>query len=66
MKYADKLIYLNLKELILIDENEFALYKVLKNIQINLSPILADIRDSEKINSIIKDYKPDIVFHAAA
>jgi O-antigen biosynthesis protein WbqV len=54
------------KRLILIDENEFALYKVLKNLKGNLSPILADIRDSEKINSIIKDYKPDIVFHAAA
>ena len=54
------------KRLILIEENEFALYKVLKNLKGNLSPILADIRDSEKINSIIKDYKPDIVFHAAA
>ena len=58
--------FLKPKRLILIDENEFALYKVLKNLKGNLSPILADIRDSEKINSIIKDYKPDIVFHAAA
>ena len=54
------------KRLILIEENEFALYKVLQSIKGNLSPILADIRDSEKINSIIKDYKPDMVFHAAA
>ena len=54
------------KKLILIEENEFALYKVLKNLKGNLSPILADIRDFEKVNSIIKNYKPDIVFHAAA
>ena len=54
------------KRLILIEENEFALYKVLQSIKGNLSPILADIRDSEKINSIIKDYKPDMVFHTAA
>ena len=50
----------------LIEENEFALYKVLKNLKGNLSPILADIRDFEKVNSIIKNYKPDIFFHAAA
>ena len=54
------------KRLILIEENEFALYKVLKNLKGNLSPILADIRDSQKIDSIIKNYKPDIIFHAAA
>ena len=54
------------KNLILIEQNEFALYKVLQNLKGNLSPILADIRDYEKINSIIKEYKPDIVFHAAA
>jgi len=57
---------LNPKRLILIEENEFALYKVLQNLKGNLSPILADIRDFEKINSIIKNSKPDYVFHAAA
>ena len=54
------------KKIILIEENEFALYKALQNLKGNILPILADIRDFEKINSIIKDYKPDIVFHAAA
>ncbi len=54
------------KMLVLIEENEFALYKVLQNLKGNLSPILADVRDYEKINSLIKQYKPDIVFHAAA
>ena len=54
------------KKLILIEQNEFALYKVLQNLKGNLSPILADVRDYEKINSIISFYKPDIIFHAAA
>ena len=42
------------------------MYKALQNLKGNILPILADIRDFEKINTIIKDYKPDIVFHAAA
>ena len=54
------------KKIILIEENEFALYKALQNLKGNILPILADIRDFEKINTIIKVYKPDIVFHAAA
>ena len=54
------------KKLILIEQNEFALYKVLQNLKGNLSPILADVRDYDKINSIISFYKPDIIFHAAA
>ena len=54
------------KKLILIEQNEFALYKVLQNLKGNLSPILADVRDYDKINSIISSYKPDIIFHAAA
>ncbi|NOX61690.1 MAG: polysaccharide biosynthesis protein [Chloroflexi bacterium] len=31
-----------------------------------LTPVIADIRFSEHIDSIIADYKPDIIFHAAA
>ena len=33
---------------------------------INLYPIVGDIRDKEKLNEVFKKYKPDIVFHAAA
>ncbi len=54
------------KRLILIEENEYALYKVLQNLKGSILPILADIRDFEKIDSIIKNFKPDYVFHAAA
>jgi O-antigen biosynthesis protein WbqV len=54
------------KKLILLDENEYALYNVLQTINQKAEPILADVRDSKKMNKIIHDFKPDIVFHAAA
>ncbi len=57
---------LNPQKLILIEENEYALYKVIQNLKGSIFPILADIRDFEKIDSIIKDFKPNYVFHAAA
>ena len=33
---------------------------------INLYPVVGDIRDKEKLNEVFKKYKPNIVFHAAA
>ena len=54
------------KKLILLDENEYALYNVLQTINKKSEPILADVRDSKKMDKIINDFKPDIVFHAAA
>ena len=38
-------IFAETKELILIEENEYALYKILKNLNKTVKPILADIRD---------------------
>ncbi len=61
-----QIVLLKPKKLILIEQNEFALYKAIQNLKGDLSPILADIRDFEKINSIIKYFKPDVVFHTAA
>ena len=57
---------LNPKKLILIEENEFALYKILQDLDRKIKPILADIRDKKKMEKIFNDFKPDIVFHAAA
>jgi FlaA1/EpsC-like NDP-sugar epimerase len=36
------------------------------NFSLSIVPVVADIRDEKKINSIFKKYKPEIVFHAAA
>ena len=31
-----------------------------------LSPVIADIRDRDRIRSVIRQYRPDIIFHTAA
>ena len=54
------------KKLILIEENEYALYKVSKNLTGKFIPHITDIRDTKKMEFLIKKYKPDIIFHAAA
>ena len=54
------------KLVILIESNEYALYKISKEIKGNFICKLADIRDFAKIEEIIKYYKPDIIFHANA
>ena len=61
----------NYKQLILIDnaetptfylQNEYFLINRLKNIDI----IIADICDQQKMEEIISQYRPSIIFHAAA
>jgi FlaA1/EpsC-like NDP-sugar epimerase len=57
--------------LILIDQAESPLYEierelVSKNQQTNILVFVADICNKRRINAIFRDYKPVIVFHAAA
>ncbi len=54
------------KLLILLDQNEFNLFKVSSDLQENTIFTLADIRDYKRMKDIISSYKPDYVFHAAA
>ena len=59
------------KEIILLDNSEFLLYKIEKeieekNINIKINFLLADIKNSKRIDNIFDNKKPDIVFHAAA
>ena len=59
------------KEIILLDNSEFLLYKIEKeieekNINIKINFLLADIKNSKRIDNIFDNNKPDIVFHAAA
>ena len=61
----------NPKVLILFEKHEENLYKIdleLKNAFKNLKiySIIGDIKDSEKIKSVMENFLPDIVFHAAA
>ena len=58
------------KSLILIDQAESALYDLQQELRQkghhNFIPIVGDIRDKNRMNTIFEDYRPDLVFHAAA
>jgi FlaA1/EpsC-like NDP-sugar epimerase len=62
---------LNPQKLLLLELNEFALYKIyeeLKTLDKNLKiiPLLVNVQDQTKINEIFKTFKVDTVYHAAA
>ncbi|GGZ40244.1 capsular polysaccharide biosynthesis protein [Echinicola pacifica] len=59
------------KTLILIDKDESALYNVEQDFKLVkwntiVIPILLDIRNSRKLEQVFKNFRPDIVYHAAA
>ena len=58
-------------ELLLLGHSENPIYEIdrelkNKNKEIKITPIIADIRDRERIFQVMKDYQPDMVYHAAA
>ena len=61
-----QLSLLNAKLIILLESNEYALYKISSELNGKFVTKLADIRDYAKMEEIIKQFKPDIIFHAAA
>ena len=60
----------NYKSLIVIDQAESALYDLQQELKQNgfhnFIPIVGDVRDKNRLNSIFEEYKPNMVFHAAA
>ena len=55
----------------MIDSSELNLFEIDReskklNSQILFKPILSDIRDSFLVDQIFEEFKPQIVFHAAA
>ena len=54
------------KLLILVEQNEYNLFKISSEFKSNTIASLTDIRDYEKIEKILSKYKPDYVFHTAA
>lgn len=65
-----QMLKLGFKELILLDNSEYNLYKLKEEIdfsaEIELHFILGDIRNQNKIRRLFEDYSIDIVFHLAA
>ncbi|OBQ54096.1 polysaccharide biosynthesis protein [Tamlana sp. s12] len=60
----------NVKELILVDQAESPLYDIQQELKRdgkhNFVAIVADIRDSLRLDSIFQKHRPTMVFHAAA
>ncbi len=58
-------------QLIILDNYENNLFDIqnellFKHKNINLVPVVANIRERQRIDSIFRQYRPDVVFHAAA
>ena len=60
----------NYKSLIIIDQAESALYNLQQELKQNgfhnFIPIVADIRDKNRMSTFFQEHKPNIIFHAAA
>ncbi|AWW29861.1 polysaccharide biosynthesis protein [Echinicola strongylocentroti] len=57
--------------LIMVDKAESSLYDIEQEFKVinwksPVTPILVDIRDKKKMERVFKEFKPDIVYHAAA
>lgn len=57
--------------LILLDQDETGIFNISKELERNFSDLkiqrlVADVTDKEKIENIFKEFKPEIIFHAAA
>ncbi len=62
---------LNPQKLLLLELNEFALYKIYEELKIldknlKIIPLLVNVQDQNKVNEIFKTFKVDTVYHAAA
>ncbi|MFA5624778.1 MAG: nucleoside-diphosphate sugar epimerase/dehydratase [Bradymonadales bacterium] len=59
------------EKLVLLERSEFFLYKLDKELSAHPHgaarvPILADINHKERLDSVFDEYKPELIFHAAA
>ncbi len=62
---------INPKTLILCELHEFSLYKIYEELKIvspklKIIPLLVNVQDEKKINDILKTFKVETVYHAAA
>lgn len=59
------------RSIVVLDKDENSVYDLeqemkLKGSRVRMEPVIADIRNRERLFSIIEEYKPQVVFHAAA
>src|SRR3954465_1240087 len=68
---CDRVVTFGARRLLVVEHSEVALYTVLETLRAKgtLAEVdgrIADVRDRERIMRVFADFKPDIVFHAAA
>ncbi len=68
---CDRVITFGASRLLIIENSEPALYAVMENLtardsEATIEGRVADIRDKDRIQRLMQEFKPDIVFHAAA
>lgn len=68
---CDRVVTFGASRLLVIENSEPALYAVIETLtthktQAVIAGRIADIRDRERIQRLMNEFKPDIVFHAAA
>jgi O-antigen biosynthesis protein WbqV len=68
---CDRVVAFGAARLLIVENSEPALYAAQEQLAIRdgrtrIEGRLADVRDRERIFRLLKDFKPDIVFHAAA
>ena len=68
---CERLVTFGVARLLVIENSEPALHGVLETLAARKAGTkvdgrIADIRDRERVMRLVKDFKPDIVFHAAA
>jgi FlaA1/EpsC-like NDP-sugar epimerase len=57
--------------LVLLEQNEFALYSVEQEFSARLpatpiAPVIGDVRNAARVETVLEQYRPQVVFHAAA
>jgi FlaA1/EpsC-like NDP-sugar epimerase len=58
-------------DLMIVESSEPSLYHILENPTLlssdtNVDGVIADVRDRERIRQVMAEFRPDVVFHAAA
>ncbi len=65
-----KLSTYDYKHLVLLDQAESALYDIQQEFKRNgitdFTPIIADVRNKSRLAQVFEQFKPDVIFHAAA
>lgn len=68
-----QLLQFNPKKIILLGHGENSIYTIhleligkLRNSNVKIIPVIADIQDRERIFEVIQYYQPDVIYHAAA